>query len=172
MLWKAHAVNRMNSSFPKVGNHVIAVYSENKLQHYATAYRNHKSVGEKLGLFRFCKFFTYFFSKYITAYSLFRNHFLTEQQHDLSVAGKSYKSCLTLKIVKSLLFVETVCHFQRLPNNIKRTMTKANVQQELLWMIISGYTHEKKRRYIMYLSKTKMGKSELILEAVHSMWTA
>ena len=41
--------------------HVIAVYSENKLQHYATAYRNQKSVGEKLGLFRFCKFFMFFF---------------------------------------------------------------------------------------------------------------
>ena len=40
----------------RVCNHVIAVYSENKLQHYATAYRNHKSAGEKLGLFRFCKF--------------------------------------------------------------------------------------------------------------------
>ena len=41
----------------RVCNHVIAVYSENKLQHYATAYRNHKSAGEKLGLFRFCNFF-------------------------------------------------------------------------------------------------------------------
>ena len=53
----------------KVCNNVIAVYSENKLQHYATAYRNHKSAGENLGLFRFCKFFMYFFSKYITACS-------------------------------------------------------------------------------------------------------
>ena len=87
MLRKARAVNRMNSSFPKVGNHMIAMY---KLQHYATAYRNHKSVGEKLGLFRFCKFFTYFFGKYITAYSLFRNHFLNEQQHEFSVAGKQW----------------------------------------------------------------------------------
>ena len=51
-------------------------------------------------------------------------------------------------------------------------MTKVKVQQELLRMIISGYTHEKKKRTIMYLSKTKMGKRELILEAVHSMWTA
>ena len=34
----------------KVCNHVIAVYSENKLQDYATAYRNHKSAGEKLCL--------------------------------------------------------------------------------------------------------------------------
>ena len=34
----------------RVCNHVIAVYSENKLQHYATAYRNHKSAGEKLCL--------------------------------------------------------------------------------------------------------------------------
>ena len=33
-----------------VCNHVIAVYSENKLQHNATAYRNHKSAGEKLCL--------------------------------------------------------------------------------------------------------------------------
>ena len=49
----------------RVCNDVIAVYSENKLQHYATAYRNHKSAGEKLGLFRFCKFFIYFFSEYI-----------------------------------------------------------------------------------------------------------
>ena len=76
-----------------------------------------------------------------------------------------------LKIAKSLLFVEKVWHFQRLPNNI----TKVKVQQELLWMIISGYKHEKKRkekRNLMYLSKTKMGKRELILEAVHSMWTA
>ena len=39
----------------RVCNHVIAVYSENKLQHYATAYRNHKSAGEKCGLFRFLK---------------------------------------------------------------------------------------------------------------------
>ena len=31
-------------------NHVIAVYSENKLQHYATAYRNHKSADKKLCL--------------------------------------------------------------------------------------------------------------------------
>ena len=38
-------------------------------------------------------------------------------------------------------------------------------------MIISGYKHENKRN-IMYVSKTKMGKRELILEAVHSMWTA
>ena len=53
----------------KVCNHVIAVYNEKKLQHYATAYRNHKSAGEKLGLFRFCKFLRIFFSKYITAYS-------------------------------------------------------------------------------------------------------
>ena len=50
--------------------HVIAVYSENKLQHYAAAYRNHKSTGEKLGLFRFCTFvYVFFFSKYITACS-------------------------------------------------------------------------------------------------------
>ena len=56
-------------NFSRVCNHVIAVYSENKLQHYATAYRNHKSADEKLGLFRFCKFFMYFFSEYITAYS-------------------------------------------------------------------------------------------------------
>ena len=34
----------------KVCNHVIAVYSENKLQHYAYVYRNHKSAGEKLCL--------------------------------------------------------------------------------------------------------------------------
>ena len=27
----------------KVCNHVIAVYSENKLQHYATTYRNHNT---------------------------------------------------------------------------------------------------------------------------------
>ena len=49
--------------YPRVCKHVIAVYSENKLQHYATAYRNHKSAGEKLGLFRFCTFFTYFFQQ-------------------------------------------------------------------------------------------------------------
>ena len=49
---------------------------EDKLQHYATAYRNHKNAGEKLGLFRFCKFFMYFFSKYITACSEIT--FLTE----------------------------------------------------------------------------------------------
>ena len=49
---------------------VITVYSENKLQHYATAYRYHKSAGEKLGLFRVCKFVMYFFfSKYVTACS-------------------------------------------------------------------------------------------------------
>ena len=50
-------------------------------------------------------------------------------------------------------------------------MTKVKVRQELLWMISSGYKHEKKRN-IMYLSKTKMGKRELILEAVHKMWIA
>ena len=60
----------------KVCNHVIAVYRENKLQHYATAYRNHKSADEKLGLFRFSKFFMYYFQQ--IHYSLFRNHFLTE----------------------------------------------------------------------------------------------
>ena len=59
-------------------------------------------------------------------------------------------------------------------------MAKVKVQRELLWMIISGYEHEKqkkkkkkkkkKRRNIMYLSKTKMGKRETILEAVHSMY--
>ena len=27
-----------------------------------------------------------------------------------------------------------------------RTMTKVKVQQELLWMIISGYKHEKKKK--------------------------
>ena len=69
--------NRREISFTRVCNHVIAVYSENKLQHYATAYRNHKSAGEKLGLFRFCKFFMYFFFQQIH-YSLFINHFLTE----------------------------------------------------------------------------------------------
>ena len=37
--------------YSKVINHVIAVCSENKLQHYAAAYRNHKGSGEK-GLFR------------------------------------------------------------------------------------------------------------------------
>ena len=31
----------------RVCNQVVAVYSENKLQHYAIAYRNHKSAGEK-----------------------------------------------------------------------------------------------------------------------------
>ena len=60
----------------KVCNHVIAVYSKNKLQHYATAYRNHKRAGEKLGLFRFCKFLMYFVQQ--IHYSLFGNHFLTE----------------------------------------------------------------------------------------------
>ena len=34
----------------RVCNRVIDVYSENKLQHYATAYRNHKGAGEKLCL--------------------------------------------------------------------------------------------------------------------------
>ena len=38
-------------------------------------------------------------------------------------------------------------------------------------MIISEYKLENKRN-IMYVSKTKMGKRELILEAVHSMLTA
>ena len=62
-------------TYPRVCNHVIAMYSENKLQHYATAYRNHKCAGEKLGLFRFCKsFFMYFFQQ--IHYSLFRNHFI------------------------------------------------------------------------------------------------
>ena len=55
-----------NSS--RVCNHVIAVYSEKKLKHYATAYRNHKSAGEKLGssdfvrLLRIFFFFFFFFS--------------------------------------------------------------------------------------------------------------
>ena len=50
-------------------------------------------------------------------------------------------------------------------------MTKIEVKHELFWMIISAYKYEKQGK-IMYLSKTKMGKKELILEAVHSMWTA
>ena len=49
-------------------------------------------------------------------------------------------------------------------------MTKVRVQQELFWLMISGYKHEKKRN-IMYVSKMKMDKGELILEAFHSMWT-
>ena len=82
------SVKHQNAMYTKVCNHVIAVYSENKLQHYATAYRNHKNADEKLGLFRLCKFFYVFFQQ--IHYSLFRNHFLTEQQHDLSVAGKQW----------------------------------------------------------------------------------
>ena len=73
----------------KVCNHAIAVYSENKLQHYATAYRNHTSAGEKLGLFRFCKFFYVFCFQQIHC-SLFRNHFLIELRHNLCVAGKQW----------------------------------------------------------------------------------
>ena len=65
----------------KVCNHVIAVYSDNKHQYYATAYRNHKSACEKLGLFKFCKILRIFFQQIY--YSLFRNHVLIEQQHDL-----------------------------------------------------------------------------------------
>ena len=38
-------------------NHVIAVYSEIKLQHYVTAYRNHKNAGEKLSGKQFLVFF-------------------------------------------------------------------------------------------------------------------
>ena len=53
----------------RVCNHVIAVYRENKLRHYAIAYRSHKSAGEKLGVLKFCKFFMYFYSKYIAACS-------------------------------------------------------------------------------------------------------
>ena len=49
------------------------------------------------------------------------------------------------------MFVDTVCHFQRLPNNIKHTMTKVKVQQELRRMIISGYKHEKKETLCIYL---------------------
>ena len=30
----------------------------------------------------------------------------------------------------------------------------------------------KKKKNILFLSKTKMGKREIILEAIHSMWTA
>ena len=44
----------------RVCKHVIAVCNENKLQHYATACRNHKSADEKLGLFRFYKFLCIF----------------------------------------------------------------------------------------------------------------
>ena len=40
----------------KVYNQVIAVYSENKLNDYTTAYRHQKRSGEKLGLFRFVSF--------------------------------------------------------------------------------------------------------------------
>ena len=69
----------------RVCNHVIAVYSENKLQHYATAYRNHKNAGEE----SVCKLFKHFCFQQIH-YSLFRNYFLTKQQHDLSVAGKQW----------------------------------------------------------------------------------
>ena len=55
----------LKRTIAKVCNHVIAVYREEKLQHYTTAYRNHKSADEKLGIFRFCKFFIYiFFSAY------------------------------------------------------------------------------------------------------------
>ena len=43
-------------TFNREFNHVIAVYSENKLQHYASAYRNPKSSSKKLGLFKFCTF--------------------------------------------------------------------------------------------------------------------
>ena len=43
-------VSRRKVGDHRVCNHVIAVYSENKLQHYATAYRNHKSADEKLCL--------------------------------------------------------------------------------------------------------------------------
>ena len=53
-------------------------------------------------------------------------------------------------------------------------MANVKVQQEWLWIIISsGYKHEKKgEKNIIYLSKTKMHKRELILEAVHRIWTA
>ena len=61
---------------------------KNKLQHDATAYRKNKSAGARLGLFRFCKFFAYFFQQ--IHYSLFRNHLITEQQHDFSVVGKQW----------------------------------------------------------------------------------
>ena len=54
--------------FVGVYNHVIAVYSGKKLQHYATAYRNHKSAGETLGLPDFVSFLR-IFSKYSTACS-------------------------------------------------------------------------------------------------------
>ena len=68
-----------------------------------------------------------------------------------------------LKIVKSLLFVETVWRFQRLPNNIKLTMTNVKVQKNYFeWKFQDIST---KKRNIMYLSKTKMGKREPILEA-------
>ena len=45
-----HLFADFSYSIARVCNHVIAVYSENKLQHYATAYRNHKSAGEMLCL--------------------------------------------------------------------------------------------------------------------------
>ena len=51
------------------------------------------------------------------------------------------------------MFVDTVCHFQRLPNNIKHTMTKVKVQQELRRMIISGYEHKKKETLCTYLKR-------------------
>ena len=68
-----------------------------------------------------------------------------------------------LKIAKSLLFVEKVWHFQRLPNNIKRTKTKVQVQQELLWIIISGYKHEKNKQK---KNKKKTGSSSQYVNCI------
>ena len=68
-LSKMAAIRLGLTAITKVYEHVIAVYSENKLQHYATACRNHKGAGEKLGLFRFCQFLCIFICKYIKACS-------------------------------------------------------------------------------------------------------
>ena len=130
----------------RVWYHVIAVYSEKKLQHYTTAYRNHRSAGEKLGLFRFFKFFMYFSANTLQPVqkSLFN---WTATQLECSWQAVAYISHVEhWKSLNLCCLSKLFWHFQRLPNNIKRTITKVKVQQELLWMIISGYKHERKKR--------------------------
>ena len=60
----------------------IYIYKE---QHYTTAYRNHKSAGEKLCLFRFfkCFFFFFFFFFVVVIFRIFSANTLQPVQKSL-----------------------------------------------------------------------------------------
>ena len=78
-------ISRPHVAVTKVCNRLIAAYTGNKLQHYATAYKNHRSAGGKWGLFIFYKFFRTFSANTLQPV---QKSLLTEQQHALSLAGK------------------------------------------------------------------------------------